>query len=79
MTVASLFLLSISLPFLFSLFSVIFGLIGVLKTLFWPSCSEIGVNFIRHDFKNSAIYKIIRNNGLVTQRQAKTNGNQRLL
>ena len=42
--------------FLFSLFSVIFGLIGLINTLVWPSSCEIAVIFIGHVFKNSAIY-----------------------
>ena len=37
-----------------ALSSVIFGLI---KTLVWPSSSEIAVIFVGHVFKNSAIYK----------------------
>ena len=42
---------------LLSLFSVIFGLIGLIKTLVWPSSSEIAVDFIGHVFKKSAILK----------------------
>ena len=40
--------------YLLALFSVIFGLI---KTLVWPSSSEIAVIFVGYVFKNSALYE----------------------
>ena len=36
---------------------MIFRLIGLIKTLVWPSSSEIAVISIGHVFKKSAIYK----------------------
>ena len=41
---------------LFSLFSVIFGLTGLINTLVWPRFSETAVIFIDHVFINPAIY-----------------------
>ena len=43
--------------FLFSLFSVIFGLIGLIITLVWPCFSKTAVIFIDRVFINSAIYQ----------------------
>ena len=35
---------------------MIFGQIGLIKTLVWPSCSEIAVIFIGHVLRNSATH-----------------------
>ena len=56
MTVDSLFFSRSRSLALFSLFAVIFGLIGLIITLVWPSFGKTAVIFIDHVFIKSAIY-----------------------